>query len=41
VWDFVKSTGRLGKTDALDARVIVHFAEAVKPVPRPLPDEQA
>lgn len=40
VRDFAKSTGQLAKTDALDARVIAHFAEAVKPVPRPLPDEQ-
>jgi len=41
VRDFAKSTGQLAKTDALDARVIAHFAEAVRPVPRPLPDEQA
>ena len=41
VRDFAKSIGRLAKTDALDARVLAHFAEAVKPEPRPLPDEQA
>ena len=41
VRDFAKSTGRLAKTDTLDARVLAHFAEAVKPEPRPLPDEQA
>jgi transposase len=41
VRDFAKSTGHLAKTDVLDARVIAHFAEAVRPVPRPLPDEQA
>ncbi len=41
VRDFAKSTGRLAKTDVLDARVIAHFAEAVRPEPRPLPDEQA
>lgn len=41
VRDFAKSTGRLAKTDALDAQVIAHFAEAVHPAPRPLPDEQA
>jgi transposase len=41
VRDFAKSTGRLAKTDVLDARVLAHFAEAVKPEPRPLPDEQA
>jgi transposase len=39
VRDFAKSTGRLAKTDTLDAQVIAHFAEAVKPTPRPLPDE--
>ena len=31
VRDFAKSTGRLAKTDALDARVLAHFAEAVRP----------
>jgi transposase len=41
VRDFAKSTGRLAKTDALDAQVIAHFAEAVQPTPRPLPDDQA
>ena len=38
--DFARATGRLAKTDALDAAVIAHFAEAVKPVPRPLADPQ-
>jgi transposase len=37
--DFAKATGQLAKTDALDAGVIAHFAEAVRPMPRPLPDE--
>jgi len=41
VRDFAKSTGHLAKTDALDALVLAHFAEAVKPEPRPLPSEQA
>jgi transposase len=40
VRDFAKSTGRLAKTDALDAQIIAHFGEAVHPTPRPLPDEQ-
>jgi transposase len=31
----------LAKTDALDARALAHFAEAVRPTPRPLPDAQA
>jgi len=39
--DFARSTGRLAKTDALDAAAIAHFAEAVKPEPRPIPDEAA
>ena len=38
VRDFAKATGRLAKTDVLDARVIAHFAEAVRPAVRPLPD---
>lgn len=37
--DFAKATGELAKTDVLDAGVIAHFAEAVRPMPRPLPDE--
>jgi transposase len=37
--DFAKATRELAKTDALDAGVIAHFAEAVRPTPRPLPDE--
>ncbi len=27
-------------TDALDARALAHFADAVRPIPRPLPDAQ-
>jgi len=38
VREFAKATGQLAKTDALDARVLAHFAEAVRPIPRPLPD---
>jgi transposase len=36
---FARATGRLAKTDRLDARAIAHFAEAVRPPVRPLPDE--
>lgn len=36
--DFARATGRLAKTDAIDAGVIAHFAEAVKPELRPLRD---
>ena len=38
VRDFAKATGRLAKTDLLDAQVLAHFAEAVRPEVRPLPD---
>jgi transposase len=33
--DFAKGTGRLAKTDAIDAEALAHFAEAVRPEPRP------
>jgi transposase len=39
--DFAKATGRLAKTDSIDARVIAHFAAAVKPSPKPVSDDQA
>lgn len=39
--DFAKATGRLAKTDALDAQSLARFAEAVKPEPRALPGEEA
>jgi transposase len=38
--DFAKATGQLAKTDALDARALAHFADAVRPTPRPLPAPQ-
>jgi transposase len=41
VRDFAKAVGKLAKTDTLDAKVLAHFAEAVQPELRPLPDEQA
>ncbi|WZO97118.1 IS110 family transposase [Isosphaeraceae bacterium EP7] len=37
---FARSIGQHSKTDALDARVLAHFAEAVRPEARELPDEQ-
>jgi transposase len=40
VRDFARATGRLAKTDRLDAQVLAHFAEAVRPTPYPLPDAQ-
>jgi transposase len=39
--DVAKATGRLAKTDPLDAQGLAHVAEAVRPAPRPLPDAQA
>jgi len=41
VRDFARATGRLAKTDALDAQVLVRFGAAVKPQVRALPDAQA
>ena len=41
VRDFAKATGRLAKTDALDAQVLAHFAEAVRLPVRPLPTADA
>jgi transposase len=41
VRDFAKSTGKLAKTDALDARVLALFGERMRPAARPLPDAQA
>ena len=39
--DFARATGRLAKTDALDAAAIAHFGAAVKPAVRALPDAAA
>lgn len=36
---FAKALGQRAKTDPIDARVIARFAEATKPVVRPLPDQ--
>lgn len=40
VRDFAKAVGHLAKTDALDAQVLAHFAEAIRPTPRPLPEAE-
>jgi transposase len=40
VRDFAKSTGKLAKTDILDARIIAHFGYAIRPAPHPVPDTQ-
>ena len=39
--DFARATGRLAKTDRIDAYVLAHFAEAVRPTPRAVPEEEA
>ena len=36
---FAEGVGRLAKTDAIDAAILAHFADAVRPPPRPLPDD--
>lgn len=36
---FAGATGKLAKTDKIDAQVLAHFAEALRPEPRPLPDQ--
>ncbi len=41
VRDFARATGRLAKTDALDAAVLAEFAAAIRPPVRPLPDADA
>jgi len=35
---FAGAIGRLAKTDAIDAGVIAHFADAIRPTPKPMPD---
>ena len=37
---FARSTGTLAKTDKIDARMIAHFAQAVRPDVRELPSEE-
>lgn len=41
VREYARATGRLAKTDCIDARVLVAFTLAVKPPLRKLKDEQA
>ncbi len=40
VRSFAKALGKRAKTDPIDAAVIAHFAEAIKPEIRPLPDKR-
>lgn len=39
VRDFAKATGKLAKTDRLDAAVLAHFAEVIRPELRPWPSD--
>lgn len=39
--DFAPATGRLAKTDALDAQIIALFAERIRPEPRPIADAES
>lgn len=41
VRDFAKSVGKLAKTDRVDAAILAHFAEVIKPEIRPLPGEKS
>jgi len=41
VRDFARATGKLAKTDGIDASVLAHFAEAVRPAVQPVADELA
>jgi transposase len=37
---FARSTGRLAKTDKLDAKLLAHFAAAIQPAVRSLPSDE-
>ena len=39
--DFAKATGQLAKTDTIDARVLAHFADAIRPEVRQISDESS
>lgn len=39
--DFAKATGRLAKTDRLDAEILARFAQDVRPAPKIPPDTEA
>ena len=41
IHDFARATGKLAKTDRLDAAAIAHFAEAIRPPARPIADAEA
>lgn len=39
--DFAKARGQLAKTDAIDARILAHFADAIRPQVRAIKDESS
>ena len=39
--DFAKATGTLAKTDAIDAQLLAHFADAIRPQVRLISDESS
>jgi transposase len=39
--DFAKATGQLAKTDVIDARVLAHFADAIRPEVRQISDQSS
>ncbi len=41
VRDFARATGRLAKTDKIDAQILARFGEALRPEPRPILDQEA
>jgi transposase len=41
VREFARGTGRLAKTDPIDAQVLAHFADIVRPAVRPLPGKHS
>ena len=40
VRDFARASGRLAKTDAIEAELLAHFAEVMKPEPRQMADPE-
>lgn len=41
VRDFARSSGKLAKTDSIDARLLAQFGKVFRPEPKPIPDSQA
>src|SRR5207253_70281 len=41
VREFAKARGILAKNDSLDAKVLAHFADSIRPEIRPIPNAQA